>query len=146
MSTAPRATSARAAPWGAVAAGAVAGALARHGAARWLSTPPGGWPVATTVVNLLGCLALGLLLEGLARRGPDTGRRRLLRLGLGTGLVGSFTTYSTLAVETDLLARDGAVGLAVAYPLVSVVAGVALCGAGVALAARLVPRPAGEGA
>ncbi|WP_337063461.1 CrcB family protein [Kineococcus sp. G2] len=146
MSTVPPATSSRAVAWGAVAAGAAAGALARHGAGRWLTTPQGGWPVATTVVNLLGCLALGLLLEGLARRGPDTGRRRLLRLGLGTGLIGSFTTYSTLAVETDLLARGGAVGVAVAYPLVSVVAGVVLCGAGVALAGRLLPRPAGEGA
>ena len=122
-----------------VAAGAVAGAAARHGTAQWLSTPPRGWPVATTVVNLLGCLALGLLLEGLARRGPDTGRRRLVRLGVGTGLIGSFTTYSALAVESDLLARDGAPVLALAYPLVSVVAGVVLCGAGVALAARLVP-------
>ncbi|WP_432496042.1 fluoride efflux transporter FluC [Kineococcus auxinigenes] len=145
MSTVPQATSPRASTWGVVAAGAVAGAFARHGAAQWLTTPPHGWPVATTVVNLLGCFALGLLLEALARRGPDTGRRRLVRLGAGTGLLGSFTTYSTLAVETDLLARGGSIALAVAYPLTSVVAGVALCGLGVALATRLVRR-AGEGA
>ncbi|NAZ88329.1 fluoride efflux transporter FluC [Kineococcus indalonis] len=139
----------RAAARAVVAVGAVAGACARHGAGQWLSTPPRGWPVATTAVNLLGCLALGVLLEGLARCGPDTGRRRLVRLGAGTGLIGSFTTCSTLAVETDLLARDGRVALAVAYPLVSVVAGVVLCGLGVALAARLVrpgtPGGAGEG-
>ncbi len=130
----------------AVAAGAVAGALARHGASRWLPVPAHGWPVATTAVNLLGCLALGVLLEALARRGPETARRCLVRLGVGTGLLGSFTTYSALAVEVDLLARDGAWGLALAYPLASVVAGVALCAAGAALGARLVPRSAGEGA
>ncbi len=148
VSTPPAPASASRTRWGArgaVAAGGVLGALARYALTSALPTPARGWPVGTTVVNLLGCFALGLLLEALARRGPDTGRRHLVRLGAGTGLLGSFTTCSTLAVETDLLAREGATALAVAYPLVSVVTGVALCGLGVVLAARLVPRP-GEGA
>jgi CrcB protein len=65
--------------------------------------PTAGFPVATLGVNVLGSFLLGLLLETLRHRGPDTGGRRLLRLGLGTGLLGGFTTYSTLAVETVTL-------------------------------------------
>ncbi len=37
---------------------------------------------------------LGALLESLARRGPDEGRRRAIRLLVGTGGLGGFTTYS----------------------------------------------------
>jgi len=93
----------------AVAVGGAVGCLARYGIGLALPTPPTGWPTGTFLANLAGALLLGLLLEGLARTGPDTGWRQLARLGLGTGLLGAFTTYSTLAVELDLqLARvDG---------------------------------------
>jgi fluoride exporter len=89
--------------------------------------------VATLAVNLLGALLLGALLEALARRGPDTGRRRLLRLGLGTGVLGGFTTYSTLAVETATLPT----ALAVAYLAASVLLGAAAALAGVLLGRRV---------
>lgn len=117
--------------------GGMVGCLARYGVGLALPTPPGGWPTGTFLVNLSGCLALGFLLEHLARRGPDVGRRRVVRLGLGTGVLGTFTTYSTFAVEVDLLVRDGAAGLAVGYAAASAVGGVLAVGAGIAAAGAL---------
>jgi len=118
----------------AVLFGGVVGTLARHGVA--LALPERPWPVGTFTVNLVGALLLGVLLEGLARAGDDTGPRRLVRLGLGTGMLGAFTTYSALAVEADLLVRDGRPLLAAAYALATVIAGLLLSTLGIALAAR----------
>lgn len=117
--------------------GGLVGAPLRYGVAQVLPGASSGWPTATFVTNLLGALVLGVLLEALARAGEDTGGRRLLRLGLGTGVVGAFTTYSTLALEVDDLASSGRVGTAVAYALLSAVAGVLAAGTGVAVGARL---------
>ncbi|HEX8488414.1 MAG TPA: CrcB family protein [Propionibacteriaceae bacterium] len=110
-----------------------------------------GVPVATLVVNVLGAFALGVLLEGLVRRArPEgdgssagssgaTGRRRL-RLLLGTGFLGGFTTYSALALDTVLLARSSLPAHALGYAVSTLVLGGLASLAGIALAAR---RPAG---
>jgi CrcB protein len=118
-----------------VAVGGAIGAPLRYALARVLPTAPQGWPTATFVTNLLGAFLLGVLLEGLARLGPDTGARRVVRLGVGTGILGAFTTYSTLATEAVLLGRAGRPGLAVVYGLVSAVAGYGAAAAGIGLAA-----------
>ena len=54
---------------------------------------------------------------------------------LGTGLCGALTTYSTLAVESDLLVRGGHAALAAAYAIGSVVAGLVATITGIAVAA-----------
>src|SRR3712207_1753280 len=59
-------------------------------------------PVATVGINVVGAFLLGVLLEHLARSGPDAGRRQDLRLLLGAGGLGGFTTYSALATDTVL--------------------------------------------
>lgn len=118
-----------------VAVGGAAGTWVRYEVGEWLPTGPAGWPTATFVVNVVGALVLGGLLEGLARSGVDVGWRRRLRLLLGTGFCGALTTYSTLALEVDLLARSGDVGVAVGYAVASVVAGLLATVAGIALAA-----------
>lgn len=120
----------------AVAVGGAVGAPLRWGLSLALPGPASGWPTATFVTNLAGALALGLLLEALARRGPDVGRRRAVRLAVGTGLLGAFTTYSTFALEVDGYLRDGRVALGVGYALATVCAGLLVAAAGVAVGAR----------
>ena len=85
---------------GLVALGGALGTLARFGVERLLGTSE-GLPVGTLTVNLVGAFVLGALIEGLALRGSDAGRRRAARLLAGTGVLGGFTTYSALAVECD---------------------------------------------
>ena len=122
-----------------VAAGGAVGAPLRYAVSRLLPSAPGHWPTATFVTNVAGSFLLGMLLEGLARRGPDAGRRQVLRLALGTGVLGAFTTYSTLAAEVVLLGRGGGTGLALAYGLTSAVAGALAEAAGIALSALTSP-------
>jgi CrcB protein len=121
-----------------VALGGMAGSLARYGVERLLGTSD-GLPVGTLTVNLVGAFVLGVLLEGLATRGSDVGHRRAVRLLVGTGFLGGFTTYSALAVETDGLLRDGRVALALLYVLTTVVVGLMASLAGV-LCARTAAR------
>lgn len=124
----------RAAELALVAVGGAVGAPLRYRLSQTLPHEPGALPAATLLANLMGAFALGLLLAALLRRGPDTGRRRDLRLALGTGLLGAFTTFSSLALEVELLRRGGRVGLALGYGLGSVLLGVGAAAAGVALA------------
>jgi CrcB protein len=127
----------------AVGAGGLLGAAARYGLVRAWPVKAHGWPTATFTANLAGALVLGILLEALARRGPDTGRRRQIRLFAGTGFCGAFTTFSSLAVESDLLIRSHDRALAVGYLVASVLAGVLATAAGIALAARFT-RPGAD--
>lgn len=117
-----------------VLAGGVLGTPARYALSVALPTRTGAWPAGTFTANLLGAFLLGALLEGLARRGQDSGGRLLLRLALGTGFLGAFTTYSTLAVETDLLVRAHRAALAAAYAGASVLGGLLATTAGIWLA------------
>ncbi|GAB4100494.1 CrcB family protein [Sinomonas halotolerans] len=119
-----------------VAVGGAAGTLARWAVGEAVGMP-GGFPAATLAVNLLGALALGVLLESLVRRGPDAGARRLVRLGLGTGFLGSFTTYSALAVDGVRLLSDGRAADAGWYLALTLLGGAAATLAGVAGAAWL---------
>jgi CrcB protein len=117
-----------------VIAGGVFGALARYGLSTVLPAP-GGWPLPTLVTNLAGALLLGGLLEALVRRGPDTGRRRIIRLLAGTGFMGAFTTYSTLALETNTLLDAGKVADGLLYLAATLLGGAAATVAGIWLAA-----------
>jgi fluoride exporter len=123
-----------------VGLGGAVGTAARYGLARWF--PAGaGFPRGTLAANLIAAVVLGVLLETLARRGPDAGTLQRLRLLIGAGFCGGLSTYSTLAVETDLLVRAHRDGLAATYAIVTVIAGVAMAGLGIALAARLHRQP-----
>ncbi|MBB6405714.1 CrcB family protein [Arthrobacter sp. AZCC_0090] len=89
-----------------VAAGGILGALSRYGFGMALPAPD-AWPLPTLLINLSGALALGWLLEALVRRGPDAGLRRVARLGMGSGFLGAYTTYSTLALDSVHLLGAG---------------------------------------
>ncbi|AHD21237.1 chromosome condensation protein CrcB [Rhodococcus pyridinivorans SB3094] len=129
----PRALHLRPSALAAVAVGGLLGTSARYGLGRWFPVESGGWPVTTFAINVLGALLLGFLLEALIRIGPDTSWRQVVRLGVGTGALGSFTTYSALAVDTDLLLRDGELVAAATYALGTVLVGLLATGIGVAL-------------
>lgn len=117
-----------------VIVGGTIGALARYGLGSILPAP-GGWPLPTLVINLAGAFLLGALLEALVRRGPDAGKLRLVRLLVGTGFMGAFTTYSTLALETTTLFSAGRSADAVIYVGVTVLGGALATVAGIRLAA-----------
>lgn len=105
-----------------VITGGTVGALARY----WLSTvlpAPGGWPLPTLVINLVGAFLLGVLLEALVRRGPDAGRLRVIRLLAGTGFMGAFTTYSAFALETNALLETGRTADAADYVAATLLGG-----------------------
>ncbi|WP_334170600.1 fluoride efflux transporter FluC [Sinomonas sp.] len=124
-----------------VAAGGVPGALARYGLG--LALPgPGAWPLPTLVINLAGAFVLGVLLEVLTRIGPDHGPRRALRLLVGTGFLGAFTTYSTFAVDADRLFVAGRLGAGLGYVAASLLGGVAASFLGIWLGARSSARRA----
>jgi fluoride exporter len=95
-----------------------------------------GVPVATIAINVIGAFALGALLALLSRGGPDSGRRRTVRLLLGTGVLGGFTTFSSLAVDTAVLLDAHRAAEAVAYGLGSVLAGVLAATLGARLGRR----------
>ena len=127
----------------AVAAGGLIGTGARYGLGTAVPVESGAWPVTTFAINVVGALLLGILLESLVRIGPDTSWRRVVRLGVGTGALGSFTTYSALAVDTGLLLRDDEFVAAAAYALGTVLVGLVATGMGVALGAWFGRRRSG---
>lgn len=124
---------------GVVFAGGALGTAARVGLSR-LVPPLGAVPVATLLINVAGAFVLGLLLERLARAGPDDGWRRDLRLGVGTGVLGGFTTYSALATDTASLLSAGHPAPAVAYAVGTLVFGLLAAAAGI----RCAGRPSGD--
>jgi CrcB protein len=122
-----------------ILAGGTVGTAVRAGLESAFSPAPGQWPWTTFWINASGALVLGVLLTLLAEIGPDRGWLRGIRLGVGTGVLGGYTTYSTFSVETLLLLRSGGWLLGLAYALTSVVVGVGAAYAGARLV-RLVAR------
>ncbi len=116
-----------------VAAGGAVGALGRYQLGRavmhWVG-PGSSFPWATLAANMIGCAAMGLLFGWLARHG---GANETMRLLLGVGLLGGFTTFSAFSLEMLLLIQRGSAGLAVAYTGLSVLAGLAALYGGLVL-------------
>ncbi|UOY00619.1 fluoride efflux transporter CrcB [Blastococcus sp. PRF04-17] len=114
------------------ALGGALGALARWAVGGGVAGAPGAWPWATLLVNLTGCLLIGVLLAVLAGRSPEPA---WVRPFVGVGVLGGYTTYSAFAVEVVDLLDDGALLLGAGYVLASVVGGIAAVALG-ALAGR----------
>lgn len=111
--------------------GAGIGGAGRHGvnvlSARLFGT---GFPAGTLVINVLGCLVMGLIAGAFAFRGylPQE-----LRLFLTTGILGGFTTFSAFSLDAALLWERGEVGLAALYVGASVIFSLLAVAAGLAL-------------
>jgi CrcB protein len=97
-----------------------------------------GFPWSTLIVNLVGAFALGWLAGGLWTR-PST--PAWLKAGVGSGVIGSFTTLSAVMGSLTILGREGEVALAAVYLGVSLVAGLALAAGGLKLGSALAHRP-----
>jgi CrcB protein len=113
--------------WAGFVAACAAGAVVRYLVDSGISKRNGrGFPWGTWVVNVSGCLLLGLL-TGLGING------RLGHAALavaGTGFCGSYTTFSTFAFETVRLAGEGRRPAAAGYALGSLAAGLLAAGGG----------------
>ncbi|MEU2554379.1 fluoride efflux transporter CrcB [Streptomyces sp. NPDC013313] len=120
--------------WLLVVLGALVGAPLRYLTDRAVQARHDSlFPWGTFVVNVTGCLVLGLI-TGAASAGAAGQHLQLL---LGTGLCGALTTYSTFSYETLRLTEAGASPYAAANAAASVVAGLAAAFAGVWLAGAL---------
>ena len=102
-----------------VMVGGTLGAGARFGVGQWLGSP---W--ATLVVNLVGGLAMGLLIGTIARDSESW------RLFAGVGVLGGFTTFSAFGLESWRMIERGQFPMAALYVTASVVGAVLLTGLG----------------
>jgi len=108
-----------------VAIGGAIGAAGRYQLGRAIAqftSLNNAFPWATLAVNVIGCVAMGLLAGWLAK---SDGNTESLRLLLGVGLLGGFTTFSAFSLEMMQLIQRGSAGLAISYAGISVLAGLA---------------------
>lgn len=114
-----------------VALGGALGAGSRHlvNQAALRAFGP-GFPVGTLTVNVLGSLAMGLLIGWLAARASTGGTGAGLRLFLATGVLGGFTTFSAFSLDVVFLWERGQQMAALGYAAASVVASIAAVFAG----------------
>lgn len=105
-----------------VAVGGALGAVARYGASVAWPHRPGTFDWATLVVNISGCLLIGVLMVLVTRVFTA---RRLLRPFLGVGVLGGYTTFSTSVVDVHQAVAAGHVATGLGY-LASTVAGAML--------------------
>ena len=121
----------------AVAVGGVIGALARYQVGRWWPTPDNGFPAATLVINLLGCLVIGVVLVLVTER---LTAHPLVRPFVGTGILGGFTTFSTYALDIQQLLVHGRLGTALLYLVGTALGAVAAAALGMAGTRRMLTR------
>jgi CrcB protein len=129
----------RRAPWAVLAvvsAGGVLGALGRYALASAWPHPAGGFPWATLVTNVSGCLVIGVLMVLITEAWAA---HRLLRPFLGIGVLGGYTTFSTYSVDVQQLVAAGSARTGLLYLVGTPVAAFAAVYAGIA-STRLATR------
>jgi CrcB protein len=118
----------------AIAIGGAVGTVARFLLDTTYSEPSGHFPITTLAINLSGSLAIGFLIPMADR---VSARNLLLRPFLIVGILGGWTTYSTLAVDAVTLAKDGHAATAVLSIAATLVGGLALVAIGNAAGRRV---------
>jgi CrcB protein len=119
----------------AISAGGVLGALARYGVASALPHPAAGFAWSTFLINVTGCLLIGVLMVIVTEVVPH---RRLVRPFLGVGVLGGYTTFSTYIVDIHKMAAAGAPWIALAYLAGTLISAVLAVWAGHAVTSRVV--------
>lgn len=117
-----------------IAIGGGIGAMGRHGLGQLSLRLFGpGFPVGTFAANVLGGLLMGLLVGWLATK--DGGHE--LRLLLGVGLLGGFTTFSAFSLDAVQMIERGRIGAASAYVGGSVILAIAALALGLLIARKM---------
>lgn len=111
----------------AVAFGGGIGALARYQLGRamtaWMGAPMMTFfPWATLAVNTIGSLLMGILAGWLVRSAPENAEG--MRLLLGIGVLGGFTTFSAFSLEVAMLIQRGQLLIAGTYIMLSIGLGI----------------------
>jgi CrcB protein len=96
----------------AISAGGVCGALARYAVSVAWPHHPDGFAWSTWLVNVSGCLLIGVLMVLISEVWVG---RRLVRPFLGVGVLGGYTTFSTSIVDVQQAAGHGAAEVALLY-------------------------------
>jgi CrcB protein len=115
-----------------VAVGGAAGSVARYLVGGWTLRALGpGWPYGTFAVNLMGGFLMGLLVGWLAHQGGAEQER--LRVLLGVGVLGGFTTFSAFSLDAISLFERGEavaggiyIAASVGLSMAAVIAGLAV--------------------
>ena len=111
----------------AVGAGSFIGGIARYLVSLAMKGISKGFPLATLLVNLLGCLIIGLLWGFLSRNASESTSWGLF---LTVGLCGGFTTFSTFSKEALTMLQTGQIWGFASYIALSILAGIALVALG----------------
>lgn len=112
----------------AIALGGGLGAVGRHYLNTWIARLAGGdFPWGILAVNVLGSLAMGVLVEWMALRGAVSAETRAF---LTVGALGGFTTFSSFSLDAWLLLERGQTGAALAYVAASALLTIAALAAG----------------
>jgi CrcB protein len=104
-----------------IALGGSLGALARYGASFWVQERvAGNFPYGTFIVNISGCLIMGLVMTRLNEGGEVSVNWRYL---IPVGFIGAYTTFSSFEFEMFRLTEQGASPVALIYMVSSLMLG-----------------------
>ncbi len=115
-----------------VFAGGFMGGVLRHIAFSTLAKT-----TAMLTVNIVGSLLLGFILESIILGGEETSYSKAMRLLLGTGCMGAFTTYSTFIANVSGIIQSGFYGTAIYLSFATIAVGLASALMGIVLARAL---------
>jgi fluoride exporter len=118
----------------AIGCGGSIGALLRY-LAGIIIPQTGNFPIGTLIINTIGCLLMGYLTNLVKQR--YFAQRQALAKALTTGMVGAFTTFSTVSLEAALLLQESMGSAALMYLIISSAAGLVA----LVLGLRLAPNP-----
>ena len=110
-----------------IGCGSFIGGAARYLISVAMKTISKGFPWGTLVVNLVGCLVIGLLWGFFSK---NSGESSSWALFMTVGICGGFTTFSTFSKEALMMLQAGNFISLLAYVAISVIAGIALVAAG----------------
>jgi CrcB protein len=120
----------------AIAAGGAIGSVARYGTMVWMGRLLGtGFPYGTLIVNVVGGLIMGVLIELMALVWSPS---EAMRAFLTVGIMGGYTTFSTFSLDAWYLIQRGDTGLGALYIAASVIFSIGALVAGLYLTRMVV--------